>query len=127
MVLGGFFDLYRVFRSTIKVTKFIDTLGDLLFWLLSLLLLGPLIYWSTWLELRFYVGLALGAGLVVYFMVFSPKLIRIYLRFWKTITWLPRQVINVMHRIYFMIEKTSFSFAARKRKNPGGQKPPRNG
>lgn len=125
MILGGFFDLYRVFRSTIKVNKLIDSIGDLLFWLCSLMLLGPLIYWSTWLELRFYVWLALGAGLVFYMMVFSPKLILVYLRFWKAITWLPRQFINLMQGFKFAIEKFSFKVGTRKNKNPRGPKPPR--
>lgn len=121
MIFGGLFDLYRVFRSTIRVNKIIDAIGDLLFWLLSLMLLGPLIYWSTWLELRFYVWLALGAGLVFYLMVFSPKLIRIYLRFWRTITWLPRQIMNLIQRFRFLIVR----FGMRKCKIPGGRKPPR--
>lgn len=116
MVLGGFYDLYRVFRSTIRVNKLIDNLGDLLFWCLSLLLIGPLIYWSTWLELRFYVWLALGAGLISYFLVFSPKLIRIYVKFWRTITWLPRQVMNFIQRIKFLIEKISFNFQTQVKK-----------
>ncbi|MGE5607136.1 MAG: spore cortex biosynthesis protein YabQ [Bacteroidota bacterium] len=124
MILGGFFDLYRVFRSTIKANKVIDSIGDLLFWFFSLLLLGPLIYWSTWLELRFYVWLALGAGLFFYLTVFSPKLIRIYLRFWKAITWLPRQTINLIQRFKFAIAKLSFSFRAKQNKIPGGQGPP---
>ncbi len=126
MILGGFFDLYRVFRSTIKVNKLIDSIGDLLFWFFSLMLLGPMIYWSTWLELRFYVWLAIGAGLFFYLMVFSPKLIRIYLRFWKTITWAPRQFTNLMQRFKFSIERLSFSFGFGKNKIPGEQRSPRN-
>lgn len=125
MILGGFFDLYRVFRSTIKVNKLIDSIGDLFFWLCALMLLGPLIYWSTWLELRFYVWLALGAGLGFYMMVFSPKLIRVYLRFLKAITWLPRQFVNLMQRFKFAIEKFSFKVGTRKNKNPRGPKSPR--
>lgn len=125
MIFGGLFDLYRVFRSTIRVNKIIDAIGDLLFWLLSLMLLGPLIYWSTWLELRLYVWLALGAGLVFYLMVFSPKLIRIYLRFWRTITWLPRQIMNLIQRFRFLIEELNLRFGMRKCKIPGGRKPPR--
>lgn len=123
MILGGFFDFYRVFRSTIKVNKLIDSIGDLFFWLFSLLLLGPLIYWSTWLELRFYVWLALGAGLFFYLAVFSPKLIRIYLRFWKAITWLPRQVINSIQRFKFAIANLSFRFRTKKNKFPGDPAP----
>lgn len=125
MILGGFFDLYRVFRSTIKVNKLIDSVGDLFFWLCALILLGPLLYWSTWLELRFYVWLALGAGMVFYMMVFSPKLIWVYLRFWKAITWLPRQFVNLTQRFKFAIEKISFKVGTRKNKIPRGPKPPR--
>jgi len=127
MILGGFFDLYRVFRSTIKVNKLIDSIGDLIFWLCCLMLLGPLIYWSTWLELRFYVWLALGVGLVFYLMVFSPKLIRIYFRFWKAITWLPRHIANLIQHLKFAIEKIALSIRARKDKIPGERKSPRNG
>lgn len=127
MVLGGFFDLYRVFRSTIRVNKLIDTLGDLLFWGLSLLLLGSLIYWSTWLELRFYVWLALGAGLLIYLMVFSPKLIRIYLRFWRAISWLPRQIINSMQCLKLLIDKINFNLLNRIRKTLGRPRPPKSG
>lgn len=126
MILGGFFDLYRVFRSTIKVNRLIDYLGDLLFWICSLILLGPLIYWSTWLELRFYVWLGLGVGLAFYLTVFSPVLIRFYLRFWKAITWLPRQLINLMQSFKFLIAKSSLGFGLRKNKIPGGWRSPRN-
>lgn len=126
MIFGGLFDLYRVFRSTIRVNKLIDAIGDLLFWLLSLMLLGPLIYWSTWLELRFYVWLALGAGLVFYLIVFSPKLIRIYLRFLRAITWLPRQIINLIQRFKNFIQELPLRFGTGKCKIPGGRKPPRN-
>jgi spore cortex biosynthesis protein YabQ len=125
MILGGFFDLYRVFRSTIRVNKIIDSLGDLLFWLFSLMLLAPLIYWSTWLELRFYVWLALGLGLFFYLMVFSPKLIRVYLRFWKAITWVPRQIANLIQRFKFSIEKLSFNLRTGKNRVPGGRRSPR--
>lgn len=123
MLWGSFFDLYRVFRSTIKVNPVIDNLGDLFFWLMSLLLLGPLFYWSTWLELRFYVWLALGAGLLLYFSVFSVKFIRFYLRFWRAITWAPRQIGKLTQYLKLIFTKTTFKYRAKK-KEPGGSKPP---
>lgn len=123
MFWGGFLDLYRVFRSTIKVNVVIDTLGDLFFWLMSLLLLGPLVYWSTWLELRFYVWLALGIGLIFYFSIFSAKLIRFYLRFWKAITWAPRQMGKLTRYLKLLITKIAFRYRTKKKK-PGGSKPP---
>ena len=92
MLLGGFFDLYRVFRCRIRTNFCVDFLGDLLFWLLALVITGCLIYWSTWLELRVYVWLTLLIGLACYFLYFSAALIPLFLRFWQGIGWLPRQV-----------------------------------
>lgn len=123
MFWGVFFDLYRVFRSAIKVNQVFDNLGDLLFWLLSLLLIGPLIYWSTWLELRFFVWLAIGGGLALYFLVFSAKMIRIYLRFWKALTWGPRQIGKLVQYLKLLITKITLNYRTKKR-TPRGSKPP---
>lgn len=117
MILGGFFDFYRVFRSTIRVNQVIDNLGDLLFWLVALLLLGPLFYWSNWLELRFYVWLALGAGLLFYFTVFSPKLIKAYLKFWKALSWGPRQFVNLIQHLKLLIVKMTHNYRTRKKES----------
>ncbi|HEY8464720.1 MAG TPA: spore cortex biosynthesis protein YabQ [Bacillota bacterium] len=92
LVLGGFFDFYRVWRSQIRVNWFNTAVGDLFFWILALVLATPLIFWGTWLELRFYVWLALGLGTGLYFFVFSSLCIPIFLKFWQTVTWLPRQL-----------------------------------
>ncbi|NLY73981.1 MAG: spore cortex biosynthesis protein YabQ [Firmicutes bacterium] len=124
MILGVFFDLYRVFRSTIKVNKIIDTIGDLSFWVIALFLLGPSIYWSNWLELRLYVWLALATGTAFYFMIFSPKLIRVYRRFWGVITWLPRQITNLCQGIIYLKETLGLSLRAWGKKNPGRPKSP---
>ncbi|TCL73255.1 spore cortex biosynthesis protein YabQ [Hydrogenispora ethanolica] len=91
LFLGGFFDLYRVFRCRIRTGFLVDFLGDLLFWLLALAISGCLIYWSTWLELRAYVWLTLLLGVAFYFCCFSAALIPIFLRFWQGVGWLPRQ------------------------------------
>jgi spore cortex biosynthesis protein YabQ len=105
MVLGGLFDLYRVWRGTIRVNWLITAGGDLAFWLIALLIATPLIFWSTWLELRFYVGLAITTGLVVYFMVFSRLVLPWLVRFWRTVTWLPRQVSRVKQQCRLLWQK----------------------
>ncbi|HYH01713.1 MAG TPA: spore cortex biosynthesis protein YabQ [Bacillota bacterium] len=92
LVLGGFFDFYRVWRSRIRVNWLVTAVGDLFFWFLALVLMTPLIFWGTWLELRLYVWLALGFGMVFYFSVLSSICISVFLKFWRLVTWLPRQV-----------------------------------
>lgn len=94
MILGVGFDFYRIFRCKIKPTinprfsKFFDILGDFLFWGAALVVITPLVFWSTWLELRVYVWLLLIVGLVVYFTIFCPVFVPWYLRFWNIVSWL---------------------------------------
>ncbi|HOP74835.1 MAG TPA: spore cortex biosynthesis protein YabQ [Bacillota bacterium] len=91
IVLGGFFDLYRVFRGMIKAKGWMTYSGDLLFWVLATVVMIPLMYWSTWLELRLYVWLAIGAGLIGYYVFFSRALIAVWIKFWRMFFWWPRQ------------------------------------
>jgi spore cortex biosynthesis protein YabQ len=106
MVLGGFFDLYRVWRSTVKVNWVITAGGDLVFWLIALLLATPLIFWSTWLDLRLYVWLAITGGLILYFLVFSRLVLPELVRFWRVITWLPRRVSRVKRQFQLFWQKS---------------------
>lgn len=103
--MGGFFDLYRVFRSTVKVNRFIDLIGDLFFWISALFMISPLIYWGTWLELRFYVWILIITGLTIYFWSFSKLLIPFYLRFWRVMSWFPKCIIKNFWRIWLWVRK----------------------
>lgn len=92
MVFGGFLDLYRVFRGVVRATRTATYYGDLFFWVVTLFLLTPLLYWSTWLELRLYVWLSLLGGVFLYYLSFSRSMIPVFLKFLKVITWFPRQI-----------------------------------
>lgn len=95
MFLGAFYDLYRVFRSRIKVNAVIDGMGDLIFWAVSLLMVIPLLYWGVWLELRLYVWMAMALGVFGYFFIFSRVCIPVYRRFWIGAMWLPNVLLNL--------------------------------
>jgi spore cortex biosynthesis protein YabQ len=99
MLLGAFFDFYRVLRGVVRAGPLFTVAGDLLFWLGAFVLAVPLIYWSTWLELRFYVWAAL------YFPVFSPLLVPLYLRFWRAVTWLPRHLHLMIQKAGALIKR----------------------
>lgn len=92
IVLGGFFDLYRVFRGMVKAKGWMTYSGDLLFWVLVTIVVIPLLYWSTWLELRLYVWLSIGAGFIGYYLFFSRALILVWIRLWRIFFWWPRQL-----------------------------------
>jgi High-affinity K+ transport system, ATPase chain B len=107
MVWGGFFDLYRVFRSRIKVNKAIDFIGDLLFWIFTAIIIIPLIFWATWLELRLYVWIAIILGLVIYFSIFSSLFIPLFKLFWQGAGWLPGVLSDILWRIRFNMRRIS--------------------
>lgn len=101
MVLGGLLDSYRIIRGKLgrkrrgtsrRVSRYLTYLGDLLFWVAVLVLIGPMIYWSTWLELRFYVWLMLFLGLLVYFVFFSSLIILLFIKVGRMIGWFPRKI-----------------------------------
>lgn len=84
MVWGGLLDGYRLFRRELgksgclqKRNVWITHSGDFLFWLAVSVFLLPLIYWSTWLRLRFYVWLLLILGALVYQRFFSRTFLMI--------------------------------------------------
>jgi spore cortex biosynthesis protein YabQ len=92
LVLGGFFDLYRTWRGTVKVSRKMTVVGDLLFWLVALITATLLIFWSTWLELRLYVWLAVALGLVLYLTTFSSLFIPWFVKLWRILLCWPRQM-----------------------------------
>ena len=124
MALGVYFDLYRVFRSRIRVNRWIDACGDLFFWVLAAILAAPLLYWSTWLELRLYVWLTVGGGVAFYFLVFSRLMIPHYRRFWKLMTWAPGKLIQWSDRFATGIARLFQGLAERQRTRKGPNKRP---
>jgi spore cortex biosynthesis protein YabQ len=115
MVMGGFFDLYRVWRGTIKVNWLITAVGDLFFWFIALLVAIPLIFWSTWLELRFYVWLAIGGGLLLYFGMFSRVWLPVLLRLRYGLAWLPRQLGRLKQYIQLVWHKSRMGRSKREK------------
>lgn len=108
IILGGYIDFYRVFRSKIRLNKFVDAIGDLLFWVLAVMIFIPLMYLVNWLELRLYVVMALLVGLSFYYLCFSKFFIWLFLGFWKVITWLPRQLTDRLKRIQLFLSKINY-------------------
>lgn len=69
LAIGVFYDVYKYLW--LKKTRLHrrQNFGDLLFLFFSLVLIAGLLFYSNCLELRFYVFLAIGLGILVYFKV----------------------------------------------------------
>lgn len=74
-VVGLLFDVYRVFRSAFRPRNFATALTDLLFWIVVTPLVFALLLAANWGELRAYVLIGLGAGLLLYYQALSPVVI----------------------------------------------------
>ena len=102
---GIFFDLYRVFRSQIRVNRAIDIIGDVIFWILAAILIIPFIYWATWLELRLFVWIIILLGLILYFTCLSSILIPVFKIFWQAVNWFPGIIINIFSRLKYNLRR----------------------
>jgi spore cortex biosynthesis protein YabQ len=119
MIFGVFFDFYRVFRGKIIEKKgryrtrirSLNIIGDLCFWGLAFILITPIIFWGTWLELRFYVWLLILIGIGLYLTFFSPVIIPLILGLWRILAWAPQKLGIVIWRIKIFSKKVSCWFS----------------
>lgn len=119
MSFGVFFDGYRVLRGKIIGKKSrnrtrvrgLNFFGDLCFWGLAFVLIAPIIFWGTWLELRLYVWLVILAGFGLYLALFSPVVIPWILALWKILAWLPQKLGIVIWRLKIFSKKISWWFS----------------
>lgn len=78
IVIGFLFDFFRILRRTIKTPNIITNIQDMLFWILS----GILILYNIWYfnsgEIRIYIFFAIILGILVYMSVLSSAIIQIF-------------------------------------------------
>lgn len=74
-VIGFLFDLYRVFRSALRPKQLATAVTDLLYWIVVTPMVFALLLAGNWGELRLYVAVGLGVGLLLYFQALSPAVV----------------------------------------------------
>lgn len=74
-IVGLLFDVYWVFRSTFRPRQFATALTDLLYWIVVTPTVFAMLLAGNWGELRFYVLIGLGVGLLLYFQALSSIVI----------------------------------------------------
>lgn len=71
LIIGFLFDGYRVLRGIFHPTSFITGVGDLVFWVLSTLVVFISLLLTNWGEVRLYVFIGLAIGLSLYIKLLS--------------------------------------------------------
>lgn len=75
-VLGALFDFYRILRGVFRPRWILSSLADLLYWLLSTVLVFIALLFGNWGEVRLYVFFGLLAGVFGYYKLLSRLTIR---------------------------------------------------
>lgn len=74
-IVGFLFDLYRVTRSAMRPRQLATAMTDLLYWIVVTPTVFAMLLAGNWGELRFYVLIGLGVGLLLYFQALSSLVI----------------------------------------------------
>jgi len=78
VVIGILFDIFRIFRKTIKTHNILTYIEDILFWILT----GLLVLYNIWYfndgEIRIYMFLGIILGTLIYMSTLSKFVILIF-------------------------------------------------
>ena len=102
-IIGILFDIFRIFRKSFKTPDFITYIEDILFWILSALLLLYSIFKFNNGELRMYIFLGIISGFLVYFLIFSKLFVDISVYTIKLIKKLINMLIIVPFKFFIKI------------------------
>lgn len=105
-LIGLLFDIFRILRKSFKTSDFITILQDILFWILT----GVIILYSIFKfnngELRGYIFIGILIGAIIYLLLFSKLFISVNVF-----------IINILKKIVYYILilpiKTIFKFLRR--------------
>jgi len=85
VAIGVLFDFFRILRRTIKTSNFITYIEDILFWILT----GLLILYNIWFfnngEIRIYMFFGIIIGVLIYMSTLSNILIKTFSTILQTI------------------------------------------
>jgi spore cortex biosynthesis protein YabQ len=85
LLVGVLFDLYRLFRGLKNPNKYITFFEDILFWILSAILVFIFLLYNNYAYIGLYVYLFIGLGLYFYIMFLSKLFISVQSTVFKNV------------------------------------------
>jgi spore cortex biosynthesis protein YabQ len=95
MSAGLLYDYYRAVRAVYKLKGIGTFVGDVLYWLVTTVVVFGMLLWGTQGELRLYVLIGIGLGALLYFHLFSRAACRLF-----------RLKFHAIQRIWDLLLKT---------------------
>ena len=77
LLIGVIFDIFRILRKTFKTTDIVTYIEDILFWFLTGILTLAFIFKFNNGELRLYIFIGLGIGIILNMLFISKYFIKI--------------------------------------------------
>ena len=94
--IGLIFDFFRILRKSFKTNDIITYIEDILFWIIT----GLIILYTTFIfnngEIRLFMFLALFLGVFIYILLFSNIIIQCNVKIIKTIKNILSKIINII-------------------------------
>lgn len=122
ILIGVFFDIFRIHRRSFKTPDFITYMQDILFWIITGAFFLYVIFKFNNGELRWYIFLGTTLGITIYMLIFSKKFIKInviVLKFIKSIfskswhvlsiplKWLKKLIFKPISFVFINVRKMS--------------------
>ena len=96
VIIGLLFDFFRVLRKSFKTSDIITYIEDILFWILT----GILILFSIWYfnngEIRLFMFFGIIIGVMIYMLTLSSILIKIFHTTLNIVKNIVNKVINIL-------------------------------
>lgn len=100
-LLGVFLDVYRVLARRFALRGWPISLIDLLFWVSSACFVFGILLWSNWGEMRFYIMLAIIAGILSYLRLFTKTVTKILTKLLQFVEWLINKLIRLIEVVIY--------------------------
>ena len=105
ILIGILFDIFRVLRKNFKTPDVVTYLEDILFWILT----GVILLYSIFIvadgEIRFYMFLATFCGCIFYILLFSKTFIKVASKILRILTNLFSKIFKLFSNFITLIIK----------------------
>ena len=96
IIIGIFFDIFRILRKSFKTPDIITYIQDVIFWILTGLFLIFIIFKFNNGEIRSYIFIGLALGGLIYLLIFSRIFIKVNITIIKYLKLIFKKVFSIL-------------------------------
>lgn len=105
LIIGFMFDIFRILRISFKTKNFITYIEDIIFWILTGLLVLSSVFVFNNGEIRLFMFLGIAIGVIIYLIIFSRHIIDFAVYVIKIIKKLFKRIFTIILLPFKFIKK----------------------